>query len=279
MSEWSIGSSIAALRKEKGITQEALADVVGVTGQAVSKWESGGSPDTPLLPVIADYFGVSIDRLFGRKTQDYKELKKAVAESIGSLPSQEVRLQKVFEFCWVMGLAIAAVQNDDTEMSIDEVWKSGKYNGHSQLLLQKGATSLGIDESLRYFLIMPEPENGWSKRLYFKDEYTQLFSLLADTEVLKTLFFLYGRDKKPFTPHLLERKLNLSTEQAVDVLDKLESYKLIHLNEVELDDELYTAYEFNPNFSFIPFMTFAEELINRPNSFYNFCGCRETPYL
>ncbi|MEK3796086.1 helix-turn-helix transcriptional regulator [Paenibacillus sp. FSL R7-0204] len=55
------------LRKNKGKTQEELAEVFGVTNQAVSKWESGACyPDTALLPEIANYFGVSLDFLFGR---------------------------------------------------------------------------------------------------------------------------------------------------------------------------------------------------------------------
>lgn len=53
----SIGETINRLRKEKGITQEDLGKAVGVSTQAVSKWECGGVPDTELLPAIADYFG------------------------------------------------------------------------------------------------------------------------------------------------------------------------------------------------------------------------------
>ena len=60
-----IGKQIAAMRKEKGIRQEELAGFVGVSTQAVSKWENGGVPDTELIPKIADFFSVSIDTLFG----------------------------------------------------------------------------------------------------------------------------------------------------------------------------------------------------------------------
>lgn len=63
-----IGQVISALRKAKGATQEDLANAAGVSAQAVSKWENGGTPDTELLPAIADYFDIPIDRLFGRKT-------------------------------------------------------------------------------------------------------------------------------------------------------------------------------------------------------------------
>ena len=61
-----IHEQIVSLRKQKGITQGELADVLGVSNQAVSKWESAQScPDIQLLPELAKYFGVSIDQLMG----------------------------------------------------------------------------------------------------------------------------------------------------------------------------------------------------------------------
>lgn len=60
-----IGMNIKNLRQEKHIKQETLADYLGVSAQAVSKWETGASdPDIALLPKLAAYFGVSIDELF-----------------------------------------------------------------------------------------------------------------------------------------------------------------------------------------------------------------------
>lgn len=65
-----ISSTICELRKNLGMTQEALADKLGVTYQAVSKWENEQScPDIQLIPQIADIFGVTINWLFGRKSK------------------------------------------------------------------------------------------------------------------------------------------------------------------------------------------------------------------
>ena len=60
-----IGNQIKALRLRRGATQEALAQHLGVTPQAVSKWERGAAtPDIGMLPDISAYFGVTIDELF-----------------------------------------------------------------------------------------------------------------------------------------------------------------------------------------------------------------------
>lgn len=61
------GQRIAQLRRERGMTQEALAQKLGITNQAVSKWESDQCcPDIMQLPQLADLFGITLDALFGR---------------------------------------------------------------------------------------------------------------------------------------------------------------------------------------------------------------------
>ena len=63
-----IGANIARLRKEKNMTQDQLANLMGISFQAVSKWENGlSSPDVSSFPMLADVFGVTIDELFGRE--------------------------------------------------------------------------------------------------------------------------------------------------------------------------------------------------------------------
>lgn len=65
-----LGDKIRQLRKGKGISQEVLAQYLGVSFQAVSKWETGTTlPDVTLIPAIASFFGVSTDELF-----DYNRL-------------------------------------------------------------------------------------------------------------------------------------------------------------------------------------------------------------
>lgn len=60
-----LGEKIKTLRKEKNISQEVLAQYLGVSFQAVSKWENGAAlPDVTLIPAIALFFGVSTDQLF-----------------------------------------------------------------------------------------------------------------------------------------------------------------------------------------------------------------------
>ena len=63
--ELKLGEKIKTLRKQKNISQEVLAQVLGVSFQAVSKWETGAClPDVAMIPAIAGFFEVSTDELF-----------------------------------------------------------------------------------------------------------------------------------------------------------------------------------------------------------------------
>ena len=61
---YQFGNIFKALRKQRNLTQEQTAEFLGVSSQAVSKWETNSTfPDISLLPIIADFFNVSIDYL------------------------------------------------------------------------------------------------------------------------------------------------------------------------------------------------------------------------
>jgi len=82
-------------RREKGVTQEELADYLGVTKASVSKWETGVSyPDITLLPILASYFDISIDCLMDYSPQmpdeDVNKLYNRLAADFASKPFEEV---------------------------------------------------------------------------------------------------------------------------------------------------------------------------------------------
>ena len=78
-----LGKRIAMLRKEKGMNQDTLAEVLGVSPQAVSKWENDQTcPDISLLPRLAELLGVSVDELLSGK-------KEKLAQTAKVLPPEE----------------------------------------------------------------------------------------------------------------------------------------------------------------------------------------------
>lgn len=78
-----LGKRIAMLRRQRGLKQEDLANTLGVSSQAVSKWENDQTcPDISLLPKLAELLGVSVDELLSGK-------KNELAETVKVLPPEE----------------------------------------------------------------------------------------------------------------------------------------------------------------------------------------------
>lgn len=76
-----LGNNIRQFRRRDKKTQEDLAQALGVTAQAVSRWESGGSyPDMNLIPSIANFFGVTIDELFGYHNERENKINALVSQ-------------------------------------------------------------------------------------------------------------------------------------------------------------------------------------------------------
>ena len=86
-----INDNIRALRLKKRLSQEKLGELLGVSGQAVSKWEQGiTSPDISLVPVIAECFGVTIDSLFeGTHARKYPGYRCERGELLARYTSEE----------------------------------------------------------------------------------------------------------------------------------------------------------------------------------------------
>ncbi len=92
-----IGKQIKDLRQRRGITQEDMAQQLGITAQAVSKWERGvTAPDIALLPDISAYFGVSIDELFALSDETRMERIQNMLWDVRYLPQADVDASREF---------------------------------------------------------------------------------------------------------------------------------------------------------------------------------------
>ena len=112
-----MGKEIRRLRKDRGLTQEALADALNVTAQTVSKWELGNSvPDVQMLPEIAVFFGVTIDQLFAMD------------------PVQQ--LERIENHIYARGLFTEA-EVRQLEQQLNAIAERPEYAGRAQLMLTK----------------------------------------------------------------------------------------------------------------------------------------------
>lgn len=114
-----LAQNICNLRKQSGLTQEALADRLGLTFQAVSKWENfQSSPDIQLLPRLAEIFQVSVDRLFGLEKPEPVEKERShqtVGAGTAATETQELPWQDDGNLRVVLYKGRTLLQSDDAE--------------------------------------------------------------------------------------------------------------------------------------------------------------------
>ena len=123
-----MGEKIRTLRKSRNISQEILAQYLGVSFQAVSKWENGSAmPDVAMIPAIASFFEVSTDELF-----DYNTIET------------ERRVQQA---CW----DIAELRHTEPERAEQELRNLLKQYPGNEIIL-KETENLSRDQELRWLL-------------------------------------------------------------------------------------------------------------------------------
>ena len=115
MDSQKIGAFLRELRKEKNLTQEQLAEILGVSGRTVSRWETGSNmPDLAIMIELADYYDIDIKELLNgeRKSEMDKELKetlKTVADYTDIQKKEAVKASSYGFIIVFMACAVAIV--------------------------------------------------------------------------------------------------------------------------------------------------------------------------
>lgn len=277
-----IGTRIAALRKERGVKQEELANYVGVSAQAVSKWENGGAPDTELLPRIADFFEVSLDFLFGRSAAECGDLRTGILNKLTETAESEC-FRTAFELCWDIERSLFGSADPSTWDSIaDNEKELGEHDQvYSSVVRDSGFTRMGVANRLQYFLLVPDTKDAESA--FFNGiDYVSLFADLSDKDVFDACVMLCRRENQAssFTPKLFVKNLGVDENKAQEIIKVLNKYGLLYSAHIEMDDEIETVYRVTYNISsFVALLIFARELIDPPHSFNYYNGGRSKPYL
>lgn len=133
MDQAKVGKFIAQLRKEQGLTQEALGEKLGVTNKTISRWENGNyMPDIELLVPLGELLGVSVNELLaGERLSDERFRKQAdenlvavVRESSFSVKESTDYFKKKWlrDNIWLIAVSILVGTAVSVKLSFDRLW-------------------------------------------------------------------------------------------------------------------------------------------------------------
>lgn len=284
--ELKIGEKISKYRKLKGFTQEQLGESVGVSGQAVSKWEKGGVPDTYLLPAISKVLGVSIDALFGveKKISDYTQdeilddLFKFCLQKMHCKDNRMDFFKFMFDTIWTVQSAYFG--NESRPLLKDVVEKNrGNSQITSQIINDEGTTYLSLVENFPFFsAVCDTPEI--SKKLLSEKNFGEFFSLLASEDGMKAILFTQSAtETSQYTADMMAKKIGITLERFLEVEPLLIKYGLLNEDSLTLDDSIIKVYHKWSNPEIRPLLMMAYQFINARQCYYDFTCNRTKPYF
>ena len=263
-----LSERIAALRRSRGLTQEELGRLVGVSAQAVSKWEKGGAPDVALLPVLADRLGVSLDGLFGRAEAQVGDISRELSRWLQTLPP-EGRLRSLFRLLADVFPTIVLQKNAFGE-SLGALYGESCYlrglDGEkpawlrSIIVVDEGLALGVLAEEFPLYLLMPEPAGGWTAHFASMADYHRLFAALAMEGALECLLYLYTQKQRFYTAAAVARRTGQAAQTVERAFEALTGCHLLNRRELEMEEGSIPVYALHDNHAIVPFLCLARWL-------------------
>lgn len=265
-----IGEIIARLRKERSMTQEEFASVLGVSPQSVSKWENSITmPDIMLLPVIAGIFDITIDELFYGK----REYKVKTCTTVEQPEQAYMAVLEAMQKTWNYG------SEDMSESVICEEARKIKnsladkpQNNTGIVSPKSGAVYANKDMALSYLRSKAD-----SLPMLTDERVGDFLSAVADEAFRKILKYQLENPSLSFTVSSVCAKCGVNENDAKRALDKLVSYAFLHCQSVDTGtDELLSVYhlygEHKMPLMFYPLLALAERLAEFRDSWNGLIG-------
>lgn len=257
-----IAENIARMRRAQGLTQEALAERIGVSGQTVSKWETAATwPDVALLPVIADVFGVTVDALYGRD---------AAYPDVSAQTAWDAVVEAVREII-VATIHVPELDGDFAE-HLDKYRRAMAQEKRQRSVIENDRDVLYYRDAVGA-LALRKPEEGWSS-LFGREENLAVLRLAADEDFRRAMQVILSRRMLNFTIPTLARAAGV--EDAVRLENLVQTSGLFARRELLIDEAPLVFYELTTGemklYLLYAVLVFAQELGTYESIHYCFMG-------
>ena len=269
-----IGNKIRELRISNNITQAELGDAVGVSMQAVSKWERGGTPDIDILISIARYFGVTMDELLGLVPDSSGQLSDVLFSTLLHSSAQN-KMEEATDYCWSIFKGMSGLPSVQ-DYPYSNTTAADIENSRCRVSNNEGISYFLASRDAQMFALAPEPEEGFGAMLGNEGDYVELFSFLSDPDVFQLLLFICTRPQLLFSKRLAIHATNIPEAKVKKVFQEFEKRGWLVKESADLDRSTITLYRTACKEHVIFFLLFAREMIINPKFWYLTCASKRT---
>jgi len=272
----SLSDNIKRLRHEKNLTQEQLAAKLGVSAQAVSKWETSETyPDGGLLVPLANELGVSLDELFGNDSVTMADISGKIMKLIHNTEASE-RFNVARDIGWQIERGLF-----NCSMEIENKYDPSEIKNQknaSYILNDNGFTMVSNGKE-PFFSVFPEPPEGYGHFLNDKEDLKKIFSALSDTDTMNALIYLYHKTENyVFESSVLAEECDISRDKIGSVLEELFLLKVMRKQTLNINGEERTLYYSRPSINLIALFIMARQ-IGYKGAFCLQSHSRNTPFI
>ena len=272
----SLSGNIKRLRLEKNLTQEQLATKLGVSAQAVSKWETSETyPDGALLIPLANELEVSLDELFGNDSVTMADISSKIMKLIHNTEAKE-RFNVARDIGWQIERGLF-----NCRMEIGKKYNPNeiKNQKNASYILDDNGFTLVSNGKEPFFSVFPQPTEGYGHFLNDKDDLQKIFAALSHTDTMTALIYLYHKNENyVFESAVLEKDCEISNDQINVVIDDLLTLRTIWKQELTINGEERTLYYSKPSHKIIALFIMAREIGYKGAYSLNF-HIRKTPFF
>ena len=272
----SLSSNIKRLRLDKNLTQEQLATKLGVSAQAVSKWETSETyPDGALLVPLANELEVSLDELFGNDSVTMADISSKIVKLIHNTEATE-RFNVARDIGWQIERGLF-----NCRMEIEKKYDPNEIKNQknaSYILDDNGFTivSNGIEP---FFSVFPQPAEGYGHFLNDKDDLQKIFAALSHTDTMIALIYLYHKNENyVFESSVLAKDCDIPSDRMEAVLDDLLLLKIMWKQNLTINGEERTLYYSRPSHKIMALFIMARE-IGYKGAYSLQSHIRNTPFI
>lgn len=272
----SLSENIKKARLERKLTQEQLAEKLGISPQAVSKWETSETyPDGALLVSLSNALETSLDELFCNDVFSMTDISHQIISLLHNIEPQS-RFNTARDICWQIERGLF-----NTRMEIDKKYDPNELENqkNDSFILDDTGFTMVSNGTEPFFAVFPQPEDGFGHFLKDMPQLQKIFEALSHADTINAIIWIYRKtDNYLFESAVLSKECDIQDDRITSVIENLTFLGLVRKQELVVNGKNRILYFSHPRHELIALFLIVQHL-GYAGAYSLNANCRSTPFF